>query len=164
MRKIPINPTGEMATWLRKNEHIPEVVPILNAYKKKFKFTNEEYKQAARLRERLELEESGFTAPLKDGIYYKEISDIVYKVNNGGKTAEWRPSSRSWWSKEADLVGLNRDIRNGITVRLTPELASKIGLATGVCCVCGKVLSTQKSMEAGIGPECIKRVKENASQ
>ena len=160
MKKSSMNATGEMARWLRQNAHIPEVVPILQMYKKTFRFTDEQYKEAARLRERLEMEANGFTAPVREGLYYKQSTDTIYKVSHGARTAEWRPSERHWWSKDADMVSLYRDIRNGLTIRLTPQIASKIGLRTGVCCVCGRILSTKKSLELGIGPDCYKRISE----
>lgn len=160
MKKRENNPTGEMARWLRLNADKPEVATALKQYRKTFRFTEEEYKQVARLRERLEMQENGFTAPVPEGLYYKRATDIVYKVTKGIKTAEWRNSSRTWWSKDADMVALYKDIKNGITVKLTPTLASEIGLHTGICCVCGKTLTTKKSMELGIGPECNRRLKE----
>lgn len=33
-----------------------------------------------------------------------------------------------------------------------------IGLADGVCAVCGRVLTDEKSIEQGIGPVCISRL------
>jgi hypothetical protein len=34
------------------------------------------------------------------------------------------------------------------------EAVQEIGRATGVCCVCGRTLTNQSSIEAGIGPIC----------
>lgn len=152
--------TTNMVTWLRRNENIPEAHQILNRYKKTFRLSPEDFKNAGRLREQLEMKENGFTAPVAEGLYYKQATSTVYKVTTGSKQAEWRPSSRTWWSKDADMVSLYRDIQSGITVRLTPTLASEIGLKTGICCVCGKTLTTKKSMELGIGPDCNKKLKE----
>lgn len=152
--------TTDMVTWLRRNENIPEAEQILKRYKKTFRLSPEDFKIAGRLREQLEMKENGFTAPVPEGLYYKQATSTVYKVTAGAKQAEWRPSSRTWWSKDADMVSLYRDIKSGVTVRLTPTLASEIGLTTGICCVCGKTLTTKKSMELGIGPDCNKKLKE----
>lgn len=151
--------TTQMVTWLRMNENIPEAKKILDRYKKTFRLLPEDFKNAARLREQLEMKENGFTAPVPEGLYYKQATSTVYKVTAGAKQAEWRPSERTWWSKDADMVSLYRDIQNSVTIRLTPSLASEIGLKTGICCVCGKSLTTKKSMELGIGPNCYKELK-----
>lgn len=41
--------------------------------------------------------------------------------------------------------------------KMTLEQAKAFGVATGVCCVCGRDLTDQTSVEAGIGPVCAKR-------
>lgn len=42
--------------------------------------------------------------------------------------------------------------------KMTLEQAKEFGKLHGVCCICGKTLSDPKSVEAGIGPVCIKKV------
>ena len=42
--------------------------------------------------------------------------------------------------------------------RMTVEQAQEVGALAGVCCVCGADLSDEKSVRAGIGPVCAKRV------
>lgn len=42
--------------------------------------------------------------------------------------------------------------------KLTLEEAAKIGHATGVCAICGRTLSDEKSVAQGVGPVCIKRL------
>jgi len=42
--------------------------------------------------------------------------------------------------------------------RLTLDEAKALGHHFGICCVCGAELSDPKSVEAGIGPVCAKRV------
>lgn len=39
-------------------------------------------------------------------------------------------------------------------VKMTLEEAKKFGTLYGVCCQCGRVLTDEKSIEAGIGPVC----------
>ena len=41
--------------------------------------------------------------------------------------------------------------------KMSLEQASKFGLAFGVCCVCGALLTDPKSVADGIGPICAKR-------
>lgn len=42
--------------------------------------------------------------------------------------------------------------------RMTVEQVASLGLAFGVCCVCGAELTDEKSVAQGIGPVCIKKV------
>lgn len=42
--------------------------------------------------------------------------------------------------------------------RMTVEQARSFGIRFGVCCVCGTTLVDAKSVQAGIGPVCAKRV------
>lgn len=42
--------------------------------------------------------------------------------------------------------------------RLTVEQATAHGLTHGWCCVCGKELTAEKSVAAGIGPVCARRL------
>ena len=42
--------------------------------------------------------------------------------------------------------------------RLTVEQAKEYGALYGTCIVCGRTLTDEKSIEAGIGPVCITKV------
>lgn len=42
--------------------------------------------------------------------------------------------------------------------RMTVEQAQELGALVGACCVCGADLTDEKSIRAGIGPVCAKRV------
>jgi hypothetical protein len=42
--------------------------------------------------------------------------------------------------------------------RMTLEDAKEFGALYGTCCVCGRLLTNEVSIEAGIGPVCGKRV------
>ncbi len=158
MRRIDNNPVGALASWLRQNEDIPGVTEALNVYKKKFRFDDAEFKHASSLKQQAELSQ-GMKAGmrrLEPGMYYKENTQIVYKLEKSGKGCSWRPHDRDWWSKNGDIVKLTVDFNAGKVVVLTMELASKLGLEAGMCIVCGKALTTAKSKELGIGPVCIK--------
>jgi hypothetical protein len=162
MKRIGNNPTGALASWLRQNEDIPGVTEALAKYKKTFKFTDAEYKHASAIREKAELAISnsyGMKKP-KPGLYIKERTGIVYRVDKTGNACSWRPQSRDWWSKNGDFVKLTFDYNAGKVVELTTELASRLGLQAGICVVCGKSLTTNKSKEMGIGPVCFKTLSE----
>lgn len=160
MKKLTGNPKGALASWLRQNEDIPGVSEALAKYKKKLGFSDDEFKHASLIREMAEMEMQrnyGFVKP-KPGLYYKESSQIVYRVEKNGISCSWRPATRDWWSKNGDMVKLMTDYGMGKTVLLTQELASRLGLEAGMCVVCGKALTTLKSKEIGIGPTCLKSI------
>jgi hypothetical protein len=159
VKKLSLNPTGEMARWLRQNTDNPQAVKILKSYEKKFKFSDDEYKQASRLRELLELSDGPTIKKIKPGLYYKESTAVIYKVNEDSLSAKWRDASRNWWSDNADMVALSRDILNYKTTVLTLARAAEIGLKYGICCVCGRSLTEEKSLKTGIGPVCAKNLK-----
>jgi hypothetical protein len=166
MKRIKGNPKGALASWLRQNEDVPGVPEALAKYKKKLGFSDDEFKYASSLRERAEMEmrsNAGFVKP-RPGLYFKESTQIVYRVDKTGNTCSWRPVARDWWSKTGDMVKLTSDYGAGKTVQLTEELASKLGLQAGMCVVCGKALTTNKSKEIGIGPTCLKAIRENKEQ
>lgn len=158
MKRIKLNPIGSLASWLRQNEDTPGVSEALAKYKRTFTFTDSEYKEASAIREKAELKRglsSGMIKP-SPGLYFKESTQIVYRVDKNGNTCWWRPQDRDWWSKSGDMNKLTIDYNSGKVVILTKELASKLGLENGTCVVCGKTLTTSKSKELGIGPVCIK--------
>lgn len=43
-------------------------------------------------------------------------------------------------------------------MRMTPEAVAALGKTTGHCWVCARKLTVQKSIDAGIGPVCAKKV------
>lgn len=48
--------------------------------------------------------------------------------------------------------------RISATDRMSVEEAQELGALVGMCCVCGADLTDEKSVRAGIGPVCAKRV------
>jgi hypothetical protein len=158
MKRVGDNPTGALALWLRQNEDVPGATEALAKYKKTFKFTDTEYKNASAIREKAEMtvnKSYGMARPTP-GLYIKESTGIVYRVDKTGNTCSWRPQNRDWWSKNGDFVKMTFDYNAGKVVELTTELASRLGLQDGICVVCGKTLTTNKSKEIGIGPVCFK--------
>lgn len=88
----------------------------------------------------------------KDGVVYR-----VKKARGSGNLYAMRYCP--------DVIGGDRFVyvagavrRLSATDRLTLEEAKAIGHQYGQCCVCGADLSDPKSVEAGIGPVCAKKV------
>lgn len=91
-------------------------------------------------------------APLEVGVYYK--SGDVYRVKIS------QSSGRPYATK---LVGghfeYDPSYVRQITAddKMTLEQACDYGIQFGVCCVCGRELTDEKSVAMGIGPTCAKR-------
>ena len=164
-RKAFNNPYGEMAQWLRSHQDVAGVESVLDAYISAYwKFSEELWEYAWEIRNNYEadnLNSAGVSIP-RDGLYYKPETEVVYKVT-GGK-CEWRRASNTRWANTGDIVGLALDISRGEAFELSTEIASQIGLATGICCVCGAELSDAKSKELGMGPVCRRKMEQYQEQ
>lgn len=93
---------------------------------------------------------AAFRAEFSAGMW--TIGERIFKVQES-------PESGRLYAKE--LVGGRfeyapgalRDLRaNG--VKMTLEQAAEYGRLYGICCMCGRVLTDEESIAAGIGPVC----------
>ena len=105
---------------------------------------------------------------LADGVYIDSNEDEtfvqLYKVAkvDGKRVIRRRGVNSPYWSSLVDngfshqrilkLLG-DGDIRP-----LSFDEMVEIGRKTGLCCICGRSLDDEKSVEAGIGPVCAKKV------
>lgn len=92
--------------------------------------------------------------PAEEGMYRK--GDVIYKVQiavhgNGRPYAKQLVQDGENWSFEY-APGAVRTLRP--EHRLTLEQAKEFGALYGTCCVCGRTLTNESSIEAGIGPVC----------
>lgn len=90
---------------------------------------------------------------LPEGIYLKD--GIVYKVQVSG-------AGRSYAKVLREKGGFDYDptaIKNlCLADKITLEQAKAYGVQFGICVVCGATLTDAKSVAAGIGPVCGKRI------
>ena len=90
---------------------------------------------------------------LPEGIYL--IDGIVYKVQVSGAGRSYAKVLREKGGFEYD----NTAIKNlSIGDKITLEQAKAYGVQFGICVVCGATLTDAKSVAAGIGPVCGKRI------
>lgn len=94
--------------------------------------------------------------PAPEGVYIKD--DQVYKVkiavHGSGRPYAQRldPETGSW-----DIApGMVFKLTEGD--KLTPEKAAAWGRLYGICAVCGRTLTNEESISAGIGPVCAGRL------
>ena len=90
---------------------------------------------------------------LPEGIYFK--AGIVYKVQVSAAGRSYAKVLREKGGFEYDPTAIkNLSIGDKITL----EQAKAYGIQYGVCVVCGATLTDAKSVAAGIGPVCGKRI------
>ena len=93
----------------------------------------------------------------KHGIYQTEDGHI-YRVQPSQQTGRFYAKklvvSGGWEYESGAIYRLKEE------QRMTLEQAKAFGMATGLCCVCGRFLTDQESVEKGIGPVCIKKMGE----
>jgi Family of unknown function (DUF6011) len=94
-------------------------------------------------------------AEVADGIYSKD--GIVYKVQyNREKTGLYAKVLVVDGPGEAHFNYFGSVRKTGLTAqdKMTLEQAKEFGALYGTCCNCGRTLTDEKSIEAGIGPIC----------
>jgi len=105
---------------------------------------------------------------LADGVYIdsdeNESFVQLYKVFslNGKRVIRRRGVNSPYWSSLADNGFAHQRILkllgDGEIRILTFDEMVEIGRKTGLCCICGRSLDDEKSVKAGIGPVCAKKV------
>jgi hypothetical protein len=105
---------------------------------------------------------------LVDGVYIdsneEETFIQLYKVFklNGKRAIRRRGLNSPSWSSLADNGFAHQRILklfgDGDIRILSFDEMVQIGRKTGLCCICGRSLDDEKSIEAGIGPVCAKKV------
>jgi hypothetical protein len=105
---------------------------------------------------------------LSDGLYIdsdeEETFIQVYKVFsiNGKRSIRRRGLNSASWATVADNGFAHQRIlkllEDGDIRLLSFDEMVEIGRRTGLCCICGRSLDDAKSIEAGIGPVCAKKV------
>jgi hypothetical protein len=105
---------------------------------------------------------------LADGVYIdsneEEAFVQLYKVFslNGKRAIRRRGLNSPYWSSLADNGFAHQRILkllgDGDIRILSFDEMVEIGRKTGLCCICGRSLDDEKSVEAGIGPVCAKKV------
>jgi len=109
--------------------------------------------------------EQGEAAPAQPG-YYVRDGEVFVVVENKAKTSTY--AKRLVITSTVDgkrkgaweyAPGVGRSLAAEGLAPLTVEEAARLGHLHGVCMICGKPLTTPKSVQQGIGPVCIKRLR-----
>lgn len=97
---------------------------------------------------------------LEDGMYV--LDGVIYKVQHAvhgsGRQYAKRlvPNSPGERASFEYAPGMVRKLRP--EHRMTMEQAKEFGALYGTCCQCGRVLTNEDSIEAGIGPICASKL------
>lgn len=92
--------------------------------------------------------------PATDGMYLRD--GVIYKVQvavhgSGNLYAKQLVREGDRWAF-VFAPGMIRKLHSGH--RMTLEQAKEFGALYGTCCVCGRTLTNEDSIAAGIGPVC----------
>lgn len=98
--------------------------------------------------------------PLTDGMYLKD--EVIYKIQkavhgSGHLYAKRLVPGEGYGSKATFVYAPGAMKALTLADRMTLEQAKAFGALYGTCCVCGRTLTNEDSIEAGIGPVCGKR-------
>lgn len=105
------------------------------------------------------------TAAIEDGMY--QLDGAIYKVQHAVHGSGQQYAKRLHISLGQGRNGGNRAefiYEPGAVRRLRPEhrmtieQAQQFGALYGTCCQCGRTLTDEKSIEAGIGPICASKL------
>jgi len=93
-----------------------------------------------------------------DAIPVHELKEGGYWTIDGDVVRVRRSRRYDFYGQQFDPKTGRFEYRKGIVFRLkarmTPDEAKQWGAPFGRCCMCGKLLTDEKSMEQGIGPVC----------
>lgn len=79
---------------------------------------------------------------------------VVHVAVRGDKVFESRDTGRSWVSTDIVPQALERSAFE----RVSNEDIAELGHASGACAICGRTLTNEQSIAAGIGPICSARL------
>ena len=90
---------------------------------------------------------------------YQTPEGVVWKVQRGDSGYLYAKELVNIGAREWEFVFVKGGLRNlSADMKLTLEAAQKFGQLYGVCCVCGRTLTNEVSIAAGIGPICSGRL------
>jgi len=95
------------------------------------------------------------TSLVAEGVYRRSADGVMFRVQtsreSNNRYAKLLLEGGGWGYEKGAIYTLKAD------ERLSVAELSAWGLSTGVCAICGKLLSTAESVARGIGPVCASR-------
>lgn len=92
---------------------------------------------------------------VSEGVYRRSSDGAMFRVQTskegGRRYARLLLPTGGWGYEKGAIYTLKQD------ERLSLDQLEAWGISTGVCAICGRLLSTAESVARGIGPVCAKR-------
>jgi len=108
------------------------------------------------------------SSPITEDGMYRMPNGAIYKVQFNKAQGDGRRMYAKLLVMERDEYNdtwkAHFEYEKGVVYKLTPEMrmtieqAKEFGALYGTCCVCGRTLTNEVSIEAGIGPICAGRL------
>ena len=109
----------------------------------------------------------GFYVDVDEKEYYPQIYKVFMKDGKRSIRVRGVHSPHPYWSTVKDNgfahERIESLIKDGLIRVLSMDDMVAYGRLFGLCCVCGRALDDEKSIEAGIGPVCAKKVLSGAA-
>lgn len=166
----------ELAAWLVTQTWSSFAVDLADFFNKRGYLTERQEASATSMRNKCEARNAPTpTNPVtEDGIYRNADGDIFKCVHNQTGTSMYAKQLTSTGHfEDVDITDKSGDVvrtesrekfsweyANGAIYRLSADMrvseedARQFGRITGTCCLCGRYLTAERSVENGIGPVC----------
>ena len=111
--------------------------------------------EASKLIEALIAMPDGSSELVPEGMYRRTADSAIFRVLTA-KTSDNRYAKKldqengGWLYEKGAIYSLKR------SEAMTLEQAKEFGVRSGICCVCARTLTDEKSVSLGIGPVCAK--------
>ena len=150
-------PVAELAAWLADQQWSQFAQSLASAYARYGRLTDRQEASARSMYAKAQARQAGRQAqapanPVTEVGMYRLGDDIFrVKLSNAGRLYAMRftPEGASRFAYEGGAIH-----RLSADNRMTVADAQAVGAQVGMCCVCGRNLTADQSVEAGIGPIC----------
>ena len=160
MSQVPTTDTDRARDYLVANSHKSQfLASVLNYWERHGVITE---KQLSAVLRQIEQDKSGKRASVNPvtevGMYRNSQGVFRVKQSKRGSFYAMRFIPEASTKSERFVYEAGAIYELSASDRMTIEQAQEIGALAGVCCVCGADLTNEKSVRAGIGSVCAKRV------
>lgn len=156
---------SDLAAWLADQRWSPFAQSVAQQFARNGRISEKQEASARSMYAKAQARQAGRQAqapanPVTEVGMYLNGEGVVYRV----KRSQAGRLYASRYVPEAQARG-DRFVYEGgavyrldATMRMTLEQAKALGAQYAQCCVCGRDLSAEESVEAGIGPVCAGRI------
>lgn len=158
-------PVAELATWLSEQTWSGFAQSLASAYARYGRLTDRQEASARSMYEKAQARQAGRQAqapanPVTEVGMYLNAEGVAYRVkqSQAGRLYASRFVPEAQARADRFVYEGGAVYRLDASMRMTLEQAKALGAQYSQCCVCGRDLSAEQSVEAGIGPVCAGRL------